>query len=132
MYSEKRKLGNIGEEVTANKLLKEGFTILDRNYLKKWGEIDIVARGTDGKIHFIEVKSVSRSTAQYKNKPGVTHETYRPEENVTREKLLKLERVIHTWILERRYEGEWQIDVASVTLDTVRKVGRVEMIWSVY
>ena len=132
MYSEKRKLGNIGEDVAVNSLKKDGFTILSRNYLKKWGEIDIVARGTDGNIHFVEVKSVSRSTEQYTQKDTVTHETFRPEENVTREKLLKLERVIQSWLLEHHYTGDWQIDVATVTLDTVRRVGKVEMIWGVY
>ena len=132
MYSEKRKFGNIGEDVAVNKLKSEGFVILSRNYLKKWGEIDIVARGTDGIVHFIEVKSVSRSTTHSKRQNDVVHETYRPEENVTRNKLLKLERVIQSWVLEHKYEGEWQIDVAAVTLDTARRVGRVEMIWGVY
>jgi putative endonuclease len=132
MYSEKRKLGNIGEDVAVNKLKNDGFAILGRNYLKKWGEIDIVARGTDGSVHFIEVKSVSRGTYAKHKKESVAHETFRPEENVTREKLVKLERVIQTWLLEYKYEGDWQIDVASVTLDMVRRVGKVEMIWGVY
>lgn len=132
MYSEKRKLGNIGEDVAVNKLKSDGFVILSRNYLKKWGEIDIVVRGTDGVVHFIEVKSVSRSTVSPKNQSAVAHETYRPEENVTRKKLIKLERVIQSWVQEYKYEGEWQIDVASVTLDTVRRLGKVEMIWGVY
>ena len=132
MYSAKRQLGNIGEDVAINKLKSDGFVILSRNFLKKWGEIDIVARGTDGLVHFIEVKSVSRRTSNLKRQGDVTHETYRPEENVTREKLLKLERVIQSWLLEHNYEGEWQIDIASVALDTTRRVGRVEMIWGVY
>jgi len=132
MYSEKRKLGNIGEDVAVNKLKNDGFAILNRNYLKKWGEIDIVARGTDGLIHFIEVKSVSRATLSNGAKGNVAHGTFRPEENVTREKLIKLQRVIQSWLLEYKYDGEWQIDVASVALDTKRRVGRVEMIWRVY
>lgn len=132
MYSEKRKLGNIGENVAVNKLLSEGFLILDRNYLKKWGEIDIVARGTDGLIHFVEVKSVSRSTASITGRRKVPHETFRPEENVTRQKIIKLERVIQSWLSEHKYAGEWQIDVAAVTLDMKRRVGRVEMIWRVF
>ena len=131
MYSKKRQLGNIGENVAVQKLRNAGFTILNRNYLKKWGEIDIVARGTDGLVHFIEVKSVSRSTFQYKGGIDVTHETFRPEENVTRGKLVKLERVIQSWLIEHKYEGDWQIDVASVQLDMDRKVGKVEMIWAV-
>jgi putative endonuclease len=132
MYSEKRKLGNIGEDVAVEKLKNKGFVILSRNYLKKWGEIDIVARGTDGLIHFVEVKSVSRGTFSNNKGASVSYETFRPEENVTREKLVRLQRVIQSWLVEHKYEGEWQIDVASVTLDMTRRVGRVEMLWRVY
>jgi hypothetical protein len=46
-----KETGKIGEDITENYLRKKGFAILGRNYLKKWGEIDIVARRT-GKIHF--------------------------------------------------------------------------------
>ena len=31
-------IGNYGEEIAANYLIKQGFVILSRNYLKKWGE----------------------------------------------------------------------------------------------
>ena len=57
--SEKQKIGEIGENVAAKFLMKHGFAILDRNYTKKWGEIDIVAE-KDNLLHFVEVKSVVR------------------------------------------------------------------------
>ena len=56
--SETQKTGEIGENIAVKFLVKQGFSILNRNYTKKWGELDIVAEKA-GKIHFIEVKSVS-------------------------------------------------------------------------
>ena len=56
--SKKQKIGEIGENIACKFLVKQGFSILDRNYTKKWGELDIVARKYD-KLYFIEVKSVS-------------------------------------------------------------------------
>ena len=61
MYSLKRQKGNIAEEIVVSRVKREGFNIICQNYLKKWGEIDIVAEKSR-KIHFIEVKSVSRET----------------------------------------------------------------------
>ena len=59
--SDTQKTGEIGENIAVKFLVKQGFSILDRNYTKKWGELDIVAK-KDNKLYFIEVKSVSRET----------------------------------------------------------------------
>lgn len=131
MYSKKRQFGNIGEKIAVKKLQQQGFVILEQNYLRKWGEIDIVARATNGVVHFVEVKCVSRDIPK-NNTKSVSYDTFRPEENVTREKILKLERVIHSWITEHKYEGEWQIDVAAVELDMKRRIGKFRFIECVY
>ena len=57
--TEKQKIGQLGEDSACEYLIKMGYKVIERNYLKKWGEIDIVAK-KDNRIHFIEVKSVSR------------------------------------------------------------------------
>jgi Holliday junction resolvase-like predicted endonuclease len=51
-------VGKIGEDTAARFLVKQGFMIVERNYWKKYGEIDIVAK-KKGVIHFVEVKTVS-------------------------------------------------------------------------
>ena len=56
--SEKQKVGEIGESVAVRFLVKHGFSILNRNYTRKWGELDIVAE-KDAKLYFVEVKSFS-------------------------------------------------------------------------
>ena len=50
-----RALGDIGEQIAAEYLVSQGYTLLTKNYRWKRGEIDIIAR--DKKVlAFIEVK----------------------------------------------------------------------------
>ena len=88
--TEKRKLGDIGENVACDFLQRRGFEIVERNYLRKWGEIDIVARKSN-LIHFIEVKSVTHGTSGY-----------RAEDNMHPWKLKRLSRV-NTFYLYEMY-----------------------------
>lgn len=111
VQTNKQKIGEIGEDVACVFLEKHGYKIIDRNYRKKWGELDIVAK-KDGVLHFVEVKSVSRVTE------------YEPEENVHPWKIKRLHRAIQTYLLEKNVsdETEWQLDILAVFLDlTTRK-----------
>lgn len=121
-----KKIGNYGEEISAVYLKKNGFEILNRNYLKKWGEIDIVARRT-GKVHFVEVKTVSYETKAMLLS-SVSRGTWRPEDNVHSYKLKKLSRAIESWLMEYKYEGDWQIDVMAVKVVTRKKYATVKYI----
>ncbi len=105
-------IGAVGETIAAGYLQKRGYSIVDRNYSRAWGELDIVAKKWEV-IHFIEVKTVSyetREALQY----AVTHETWRPEEQVHAFKFHQLEKILETWLAEHHYEGEWVIDVIGV------------------
>ena len=110
----KNQIGAWGEEIAAQFIKKHNLTLLECNYLKKWGEIDIVARGTK-KIHFIEVKTVSYETKS-NLETAIKTQTYRPEENVHYRKLQRLHRAIESWLMENNCRLEWQIDVVSVRL----------------
>jgi putative endonuclease len=125
--SEKQKIGEIGENMAVKFLVKQGFTVLDRNYTKKWGEIDIVAE-KDKKLYFIEVKSVSRS-----NLDSVSRETlnsYKPEDNMHAWKLQRLSRTIQTYLLAKKIpdEAEWQVDLLVVFLDLKNKKAKVKVV----
>lgn len=68
--SKTQKIGEIGEKVAEMFLVKHGFTVIDRNFTHKLGEIDLVAKKS-GKLYFFEVKSiVSRETKQKSIKTG--------------------------------------------------------------
>jgi putative endonuclease len=111
----RNKTGALGEQVAVTYLKQLGFTIVEQNFLKKWGEIDIIAK-RDTDIHFVEVKTVSYETKESLQR-AVSHGTWRPEENVTPQKIHKLNRVIETWIEEQPQDlVVWQIDVVAVRI----------------
>lgn len=125
MVSEKRKFGNIGEAVAEKFLAGRGFTVIARNYLKPFGEIDIIAK-KQGKYHFVEVKTVSREI-QEGSVSRVTDE-YNPMENVHPKKLARLHRTIETYLMENNvsHETPWQLDVITVQLDLNNKKAKVD------
>ena len=109
-----KKTGDLGELITANWLENKGYTILNLKYLKKYGEIDVVAQ-KDLTVHFIEVKTVSYETRQALEY-AVIHETWRPEEQVHKKKQFQISKAIEAWLAEYRYTGDFQIDVAAVRI----------------
>ncbi|MEK7576858.1 MAG: YraN family protein [Patescibacteria group bacterium] len=155
-YSPKRRTGNLGEDIAELFLAGCGYKIIDRNYLKKFGEIDIIVEISDT-IRFIEVKSivtrernngdcaiVSRDVSQNSFTKDdfeikVTQETsedsdeYLPEDNVTYFKQRKLLRTIETYILEKNLDDnqEWQIDVITVKIDFLNKTATIKHIENV-
>ena len=120
------EIGKIGEEIATKWLVQNGLIILQRNYLKKWGEIDIVARETN-KIHFVEVKSVSHETIEALNW-NVSRGTYRPEENIHQNKKRRLARAIETWLMENKHTDNFQIDVVTVRMVPREKYAKVKFI----
>ena len=121
-----KETGQLGEDVACRFLKERGYSNKERNYLKKWGEIDIVVE-RKGKLHFVEVKAVSRESSDSDGSRET--DKYRPEENVHPQKLKRLSRSIQTYLLDRRLDGrDWQFDVVTVKLDTVRKEARVKLI----
>jgi len=134
----KRQTGDIGEGVVCKYLEQKGFRILERNYLRKWGEIDIVAEKGD-LLSFIEVKSVSRESASHASRDGSRGTSpdrqagYRPEENVHPTKLKRLHRAIQTYLLDRKVPDDrpWRVDVACVYLDFSTRRAKVEMLENV-
>lgn len=124
--SDKQKIGKVGETVAEKFLMKHGFTIVESNYTKKWGEIDIVA-SKDRKLYFCEVKSKSVNSIT-----DVNHETdiYRPEDNMHPWKVKRLSRTIQTYLLGRGVPEsmEWEVDLLVVFLDIKSKKAKVKVV----
>lgn len=119
--TEKRKLGDIGENIACDFLKGKGFEIIERNYLRKWGEIDIIAKKS-GAVHFVEVKSVTH---------GTYTDGYRPEDNMHPWKLKRLARAMQTYLLDRKLDCDWQLDLVTVKMDQQTRKARVEIIENV-
>lgn len=61
-YSNTHQKGNWGEEKAVEYLLSLGYKIICRKYRSKRGEIDCIARDSEGVLVFIEVKSSLRKS----------------------------------------------------------------------
>ncbi|MCI0561754.1 MAG: YraN family protein [Nitrososphaera sp.] len=123
-FEQRRKaIGRLGEKIASQFLIRKGFKILERNYRKPWGEIDIIAEKA-GMVRFVEVKSVS-----YETLPDVTREmsSYRPEEQVHPFKLKKIARTAEIYMNTKKDSREFQIDVVGVFLDTKERKARCRL-----
>jgi putative endonuclease len=107
-----KEVGNLGENVACEYLRRHGFTIRDRNYVKKTGELDIVAE-RDSTLCFVEVKTVLvHNFISEKN----TSDDYDPSLNLHEAKVRKVARTGEWYVLEKKWEGEWQVDGILVWL----------------
>ena len=123
MKTEKQKIGNLGEDLACRFLVSKDFRVIERNYRKKWGEIDVIAV-KDGVLHFVEVKAM----AALHNNGG-----HRPEDNVHKWKKLRLSRAIRTYLLDRHVsdETEFEIDVLALVLDFETKKAKIRFVQNV-
>ncbi len=119
----RKETGRIGESIAAQFLERKGFTILDRNYRKPWGEIDIIAE-KGGVVRFVEVKTISRE-----NMEDISREIseYRPEEQVHAFKLKKVARTAETYMIAHKDNREFQIDVVGVLLNKKTRRARCRL-----
>ena len=110
------EFGFWAESYVAQYLETKGYKIIDRNYKKPWGEIDIVA-SKDCIIVFVEVKA---------NKEKMVG--FEPEERVSPEKLRRLHRAVQTYLVSKKHnsEQEWQIDIVALTIDKGRGVAKIK------
>jgi putative endonuclease len=121
-----RQKGRLGEDIACLFLLKNDYTVVEKNYLKKWGEIDIVAQKKN-KLHFIEVKSSTRKYVKNDQK------SYRPEENVSVLKRARMRRVIQTYLSERKHgiNAEFYFHIIVVHMNMDSRRAHVSMIENV-
>ncbi len=126
--TDKMKFGRIGEDIAEIFLSRKGFSVIARNYRKKWGEIDIVAREKRIMV-FVEVKTEKLYVPRVTSVDGI----YSIEENIHRKKIDRLTRTIRSYLLENNVsdETEWRLDALIVRLDTQNRVARVRHIKNV-
>lgn len=93
--------GNIGEEIAIDLLLKNGYSILERNWRHQHLEIDIIA-SINNILVVVEVKL--RSSDFFGN----------PEEFVTKSKQKKLIKAADFYIKENNINCETRFDVVAI------------------
>lgn len=125
--SKRQKIGELGEQIAVTFLTNHGFSVLERNFTKPWGELDIIAE-MDEKLYFIEVKSVSREKKRQNS--NLDYKDYRPEENMHPLKIRKIYRTVQTYLADREVPDsiDWQVDLVCVYLDSEKRQAKVKRI----
>jgi len=111
------KVGAIGEDIACEFLRKKGLTVIERNFRRKWGELDIVAREKSGNIVFIEVKTIRQSGNSADSANSLQAFSWiRPEDNLTKSKLKKLQRTVSLYMGNYKSDAGWRIDLIAITI----------------
>lgn len=95
------ELGKIGEQLAADYLLRNGYTILVRNFVFEKAEIDIIAQ-KDEQIIVVEVKT--RNSDFFGD----------PQEFVTKKKIKQLVKAADEYIISNDLDMEVRFDIISV------------------
>ncbi len=99
--AEHNELGKLGEELAVDYLKKEGYEILETNWVFQKAEIDIIAKKGEI-IAVIEVKT--RSSIEF----GL------PQDFVKPKKILPLVKAINEYIISNNLDSEVRFDIISI------------------
>jgi putative endonuclease len=106
----KKDVGNQNEKLAQEFLIKNGYTILDKNFLTKFGEIDIIAKKGNVLV-FVEVRSKSYT---YFGKPF---------ETINKSKIQKIIKTAQIFI-SKNYLSEYDVrfDVISIEKEKINHI----------
>lgn len=107
-----RQTGDLGEQLTAQYLVKNNYEIIERNYITRYGEIDIIAR-IDDIIVFVEVKT--RKNADFAQ----------AQEAVSNSKQRKIELTALLWLQKHGVELCSRFDVVEIYINKTDKTYKV-------
>ena len=103
-------IGQLGEDLAARYVIDLGWSVLERNWRCRYGEIDLIANDNadfDPTLVVVEVKT--RASRVFGD----------PAQAVTADKLSRLRRLIRIWLTEQEmYWPTIRFDVISVQLDS--------------
>lgn len=109
-----KELGDIGEKIAQKYLKNKGYEIIELNYRKKQGEIDLIGKLPDNSLVFFEIKTRKLLSGKY----GL------PEESVNYFKQKKLRKTAEFFLYENGYsplETNWRFDVLTIILNAKEK-----------
>ncbi len=118
MVTQKRQLGDLGENLAKKYLEKNKYRIIDQNYSKKWGEIDLIAESPENELVFIEIKTRKRAN---------NNSDFLPEDSVNFSKQQKIIKTAHTFLYENNYSDEtsWRIDIIAIEINGAMRNAKI-------
>ncbi|OGZ02221.1 MAG: hypothetical protein A2430_00650 [Candidatus Liptonbacteria bacterium RIFOXYC1_FULL_36_8] len=112
------KIGKLGEELACGYLKESGYKLVERNWGKKFGEIDIIAINTSKILVFVEVKTIKVYAKSFGDNSA--NLLISPEDNLTKAKLIKLKKIcefyanLHPELVK---DAGWRIDLVAVVVN---------------
>ncbi|WCL47929.1 YraN family protein [Leptospira sp. GIMC2001] len=110
MPESKTSLGKHGEDLSAEFLASNNYSIIERNFRKRYGELDIIA-SKDEVLYAIEVK--------YRQQ---IDEDFHPINVMNTKKMLRMRKVIETYINAHTQFNAINISFCLITVDEKGKV----------
>ena len=117
MTERRLQLGQEGETLAAQHLVRRGFRILERNYRTRWGELDIVAFNGQ-ELVFCEVKTRRANGGRVW-----------PLESVHPHKRRQVRRMASSWLHDRPdrpYARALRFDAIGIRLDSAGRLVSLE------
>jgi putative endonuclease len=113
--AEHNELGELGEQMAVNFLLKKGYKIVDRNWRYLKAEIDIIAQKEPNTLVIVEVKTRSNSFIG------------NPQEFVTDKKIKLLVKAANEYVIANKLDVEVQFDIIAIVKNSkYQKVEHLE------
>lgn len=116
-------LGRLGERIASKYLLEKGFKILEMNFHKRWGELDIISvdpssgSGQVDTLVFVEVKT------------RMEHDFVSPEESMTPWKINSVKKsALYYKMKHPELPESLRIDFLGIVLDQALKPIRINHI----
>jgi len=123
--TQKAELGKSGEDLACRYLVDKGYKIIERNFRKPWGELDIIAKNRDKTLVFVEVKTMRQFDDEFgnlsKSYPQLPDSNIEPEMQMTQAKIKKVKRTASLYAgsypeLVDDLKG-WRIDLLALTIN---------------
>jgi len=99
-----RAKGNVAEERACGFLYDHGYTVLERNFYSRFGEIDIIAT-KENILHFIEVKSAEDYELAI--------------QNITPRKLSRLIKTAQIYMSKNSFDADFSFDAVIVAQNQI-------------
>jgi putative endonuclease len=112
MEGYRKQLGEYGENLASDFLVRRGCQIIDRNFYTNYGEIDLIARQGD-ELLFVEVKTRTKNNFGY------------PENAVDWRKLGHLSKTARIWMTSKNINSRWRLDIISVEINKQTKTAKI-------
>lgn len=110
-------LGQKGERIAEKYFMDKGFKILDKNYCKRMGELDLICL-KENCIHFVEVKTLKYKYPLPESGPQSLEHQLQPEDKIDALKLRKLVKMAEVYKASRGLEDhDHQIDALAIYVE---------------